>query len=408
MAVIAPNTISRHIAAPDLSLTLAIRALVGAILLTSSLVDVSTTIHIGPTSLQGVLSIAYFISGIILLAFIPGAPWSALAPVTAFAGFAGLSLIWTQTVTNGLQNAISICTFALMLHLGMRASASDPTFIFWLNKRVKWAVGISTMTYLASVAVWGVDNNEIISARAFGMFALIGVAQQLARWRFGSIKGLLLAVAITAVIGLSQSRLALGVAIALFPLAQLPGRKLRLRKILMGIVTLAIVIAASYGALWYFDSLRDRFLTGDVSIKIGDLVINGSGRARFWKVTIDAIQESPVFGKGAGSTEGLIEGTIGQIRHPHNDYLRILYDYGYFGLALWIVGLGALIVGLWRRFQISETGQRNISRLQYAAMLTTIAFALVLTADNALVYLFMVAPIGLISGTAIGYREDLR
>ena len=72
----------------------------------------------------------------------------------------------------------------------------------------------------------------------------------------------------------------------------------------------------------YFDDLRDRFLKGDVSMRIGTFEINASGRTAFWRTTMESFDKSPIIGKGAGSAEGLIESVFGTIRHPHNDYLR--------------------------------------------------------------------------------------
>src|SRR5258708_25065013 len=102
-----------------------------------------------------------------------------------------------------------------------------------------------------------------------------------------------------------QSRLALGVALALFPLAQMPTANFK--HIFKTGAVLAAVLAGFYRAFQYFDSLRDRFFTGDVSLPLGFTTINGSGRRAFWLTTFDSFQESPWIGKGAGSSEGLIE-----------------------------------------------------------------------------------------------------
>ena len=249
--------------------------------------------------------------------------------------------------------------------------------------------------------IWfGVGTNEVFSARNFGLFALFGVAHGLSRWRYGSYVGLIYAIGITLLIGVSESRLALGIAVVLFPLAQIPTHR-----VLQGLKMLAVfcvVAACSYAGFEYSDALQQRFLSGDVSFRIGSIAINGSGRSAFWRITMQSIEDAPILGKGAGAAGALIDSVYPGLAHPHNDYLRIMHDYGAVGVALWAVAIIILLVALWQRWRWFDVRDRTKARLHLTALLSLVAFTLEMTAENALVYLYVAAPLGLIVGSVVG------
>ena len=85
---------------------------------------------------------------------------------------------------------------------------------------------MATLLYGCSVLWCGPGTNDLIGARSFGLFALLGVAHCLSQWRYGRFSGLLWGASLTFLIGVSQSRLALGIAIAMFPMSQIPTRRM--------------------------------------------------------------------------------------------------------------------------------------------------------------------------------------
>ena len=82
---------------------------------------------------------------------------------------------------------------------------------------------------------------------------------------------------------------------------------------------------------------HDRFITGDVKSYNG-VGIRLSGRNKLWGTTWTSAQTSPIIGHGAGSSDALITNTFVNAGHPHNDYLRLLNDYGLVGLLLGCLG----------------------------------------------------------------------
>ena len=195
-------------------------------------------------------------------------------------------------------------------------------------------------------------------------------------------------------------RLGLGIALVLFPISQFPSRGFS--KTARMFVVLVIVLAISAGSFLYIDALRERFETGDVSLKVGSLAINGSGRAAYWRVTIDSFWESPIWGKGAGSSEGLIESYYAEMRHSHSDYLRVANDYGLIGASLWTAAIVTLLAKLFRSWRRADRLGDPNAQIHLGAFLALVAFVLEMSTDNAMVYVFVVAPLALQIGTSLG------
>ncbi|MBZ5637055.1 MAG: O-antigen ligase family protein [Acidobacteriia bacterium] len=319
--------------------------------------------------------------------------------------WATTSLAWTPALVEGMQNILVMGAFVLLLLVGEATASTTPEFALWTSRCLDAGVFLAVAIYGTSVLIWGPGTNILISARSFGLFAVYGVANQLAKWRHGRKQGLLWAVLITVLIGVSESRLALGVAVCLFPISQIPVRGwIQWAKAAVVAVSVA---ALSYAAFNYFDALRDRFLKGDVSLRIWDVSINASGRTAFWRATLDSWRESPLVGKGAGSSENLIESVFVTISHPHNDYLRILHDYGFAGTVIWAAGILTLLVSLWHAWRHASQVFHAVPQLYLAGFLMLIAFVLSMTAENPIVDIFATAPVGLVVGCALGLQRSL-
>jgi O-antigen ligase len=403
----ASSTMMARPAIPDRPLHGVVRALALVILLFSGLVDLPRSLQVGPVTGQALLTVGYHCAALLLLFMTPvlGFPLPSKAmPLLIFMFWAATSLAWTPALVNGIQNILAVGALPLLLIVGEATASTVPGFTFWLERQLSRSVLLATSLYALSIVLSGPANNDLISARSFGLFALFGVAIYLARWRYGWKSGLWWAIGITLLIGVSESRLALGIAVVLFPIAQIPTRRLiRWAKVLL---VSAVVVVLSYAAFDYFDALRDRFLKGDVSLRIGDVSINASGRTAFWRATFDSWSDAPIVGKGAGSAEGLIESVFVTIRHPHSDYLRIAHDYGMIGVVIWTAGILALLLSVWRAWQQADRARHHEARLLLAALLALVAFILEMSMENTMVNVFLTAPLGLILGSAFGSRRS--
>jgi len=389
-----------------ISASAALRGLAILILFISGLVDLPRAIQLGPVTSQAIFTVVYFVAAIPLFLISPvrgrgiALP---LLPLILFWLWSVTSLAWSSAPLKGIQNVLVVGVTLILVLASSAVASVDLSFAAWMQKNLWRSAMLVAVVYFAAVLWFGPGSNEIFGARSFSLYALFGVVYQLSRWHYGARSGLAWAIGITVLIGFSQSRLALGIAIALFPLAQLPTQRgMRILKVMC--VSIA-VLAASYGALLYFDSLRERFVSGDVSVKLGPLVINGSGRNAFWQTTMQSFWNAPILGQGAGSAEGLIDSYWVNIQHPHSDYLRIAHDYGFVGLAAWLWGVLTLLVILRRNWRAAEKFGPKFATIQLTAFLAVVSYALQMSMENAFVYVYVSAPLGLLVGSALGIHR---
>jgi len=108
-----------------------------------------------------------------------------------------------------------------------------------------------------------------------------------------------------------------------------------------------------------------------------------SGRAHIWAALAESIPEAPWFGHGANASESYVIALTGGIAHPHNDWLRIAYDYGLLGTALLLV---TLIAQIRHTLGIARQSTGPIRLCAYAAASTFIPFAFYMLTDNILLY----------------------
>ncbi len=378
-------------------------AVAATIFFFSGLTDLPRSLQVGPVTSQAILTILYFIAALLLVITTPVSEsrdsrktWL----LTAFVLWAATSLVWSPARVGGGQNILVLATLTFLLFASEATARAVPGFAIWAERQMERSVLLASAVYASTLLLVGAANDAVFSARSYGLFAVYGVACHLGRWRYGRRSGLWWAILLTCLIGASESRLALGIALVLFPLSQLPTRGFR--GWIKVIALSAVVVATFWAAFAYFDGLRDRFLKGDVSMNVGLFEINGSGRTAFWRAILDSSSEAPWVGKGAGSSEDLIESMFITIKHPHNDYLRIVHDYGIIGLLLWAGAIFSLLVSLWRRWSRSDGVSSEQARVHLTGVLLTFAFILQMTMENAIVSIFVIAPLGLMLGSALG------
>ncbi len=95
-------------------------------------------------------------------------------------------------------------------------------------------------------------------------------------------------------------------------------------------------------------------------------------RFALWSIAWQGFQEAPLFGQGIASfyefKQQAIEGEnlnpeLARFRHPHNEYLELLFSRGIFGTAVFIIYLGVLLILFRRRLldaDLSLCGQTLI------------------------------------------------
>jgi O-antigen ligase len=380
------------------------------ILLVCALVDLPRTVAAGPITLLGATTILYACAGIAFgLSHAPppeGA--SRLRPLYWFVAYAVISFVWYPTTVEGFQNVAVFIMFVVLARATGGVShlvpQVIPTFYRWFDRAMFIAIGL----YIFSVTLAGFSNDLILAPRAFALFALLGVARGLSLIRFDSrdlgsrYRGVVLTIAATAAIFLSLSRTALAIAVILVPLAWLDRHSVSRRVfVLLAICTVAGLFAFAATAA---GPLGERFQEADKE-DVGGVTLSVSGRGDFWSAAWRSWLESPWVGHGAGSSEYLPRKFIpdrDNYAHPHNDYLRLLHDYGIVGAGLWLIGGIALLRRTKRVWRAAVRTGSPYSGVHLAAVLGMVALALAMITDNAIIYVFFMAPLAMMVGLSLG------
>lgn len=317
-------------------------------------------------------------------------------PMLLFVGWSGVLLAAIPSV-QGLQNWLVWLLFPLTATL-VAARTTHGTAAR-LHRLWRIAAVFTALAYLAICAAYGLgsDQSVLYAARPAGWTAVTAMAF-LVPWaaivgapRWPSFLQFLAS-------GASLTRGSTGVAAVLL-LGLAASGKRRGTKIRIFAVAVVIGVAA-YTGLKTVPAFRDRFVNGDQALSFHGVSLNTSGRSNLWKATYDAAQDHIWIGHGPGQSQYLIERIFITISHPHNEYLRFLYDTGLIGLTLWVVGMALIGRSAWQRY---KTAQRPEDRaVHLAAVLGVTTFMLGSFTDNLSVSIGFALSIGTLIGLSLG------
>jgi O-antigen ligase len=160
--------------------------------------------------------------------------------------------------------------------------------------------------------------------------------------------------------------------------------------------------AVLLAAIFLSDAMYERFFGYDANMTVGGVTFNSSGRTKMWEMLWASSQESVVFGKGVGSSALLIDKHFPKLGHPHNDFLRFLHDFGVIGLACWLAFLANVLFFL--RRQVMSRARANDRSLPVflTPALALVALSASMFTDNSVTYSFVMAPLGVMLGCALG------
>lgn len=386
----------------------AVQVILAAIILFCSNIDLLALVKFGDISVTGYFTIAVAVCIWLMVLLMPNRRKHAgLWVVIPFVGlmlYSGLAMFNLDRIDIAtFQNGLILAAFTGLFLLSRRESSRDSGTI----KIVGQVLVCASLLAVGGNFIFSLFPNAQIGMgpRSFAIFELMGLSWFLAGWRGGSSKCFWAAVTILAAIGVSLSRSAFVIAALLFPWTQLYGRR-RIGKA-FGIVATVLTVGALYFSTIYWEPLNDRFYRGDLSLGVGTLKVNASGRTKVWGYVWDSFLESPWLGQGPGSAQYFVGLVSPQWAHPHNDYLRLLHDYGILGTSLWVIGLFAF----WRttaRSLAAPAVSSGEARIHLTALLATISLSLVMLTDNPLVYYFAMMPLAIIMGVSLGRAGTLQ
>lgn len=157
-------------------------------------------------------------------------------------------------------------------------------------------------------------------------------------------------------------------------------------KVFRRIVFIVIIVMLAIPVFYSERVQQKMFYSGsgvlvDIHPDNPDLATNG--RKVLWEAMGTGIDEKPYLGHGANASEPFVSMLTGGLTHPHNDWLRLLYDYGYLGATIFALCLIAQVFHTARKAKYA-TGETKV--LFYAGASTFISFALFMFSDNIILY----------------------
>jgi hypothetical protein len=298
-------------------------------------------------------------------------PWFALVATYGLAGF-----------DNAYQSAAQILCPVLV---GAAASTLRPTAaqVNGFVRLMRWAgmafLGIIVVLRLPMLLLGRLPDvtglaAEAISALAFQAFYLCAFIME--RKRVDLL--LYLAFAAVPVVTVTRGPMLASLALALLTFAPL--------SLVKRVLVLGVAIVLGIGAFYTERVQKKMFRSG--SGQLTDLYWDNpnlitSGRSAMWEVLKMGIRDKPWSGHG-GNADATALIQAGQALYlPHNDWLRVTYNYGYTGLGLYVLAmLGQLAHGLGK----ARAAPPQTRLLFYAGLSTFAPYWAVMATDNVLIY----------------------
>lgn len=386
--------------------------LVTVVVLFSSVVDYGTRIRVGPLSLQAIWTILIGVSGLVFVLFRAKLPKAVVGQGIVFVSFLALGAVTLlinpgqvpYSLQNGIQALLVYSGFIGLVLLGAIETYDMGELPWYLTTGFSRASKIATVIYGLSILVKGPGNAEVFGPRSYGLFALVAIAWFAASGRYVKSSNTLWAIFTTLVATLSLSRTVTVLALMMFPLAQISPRDTKTW--FRSAAWAGMVVLIAQLAFTFVPPIRERFTEKGDQGQIGGFKISTSGREFLWTKIGNSIAAAPplaqAIGIGVGSTSLVIKD------QPHNDYLRLRHDFGYVGLSLWAFGYAWLIWATIQAWNWADQYDPQNAHVPLAAFMSLLTIGLGMMTDNVIVYVFVMSPMGILTGSAIGLHAIRR
>jgi O-antigen ligase len=143
----------------------------------------------------------------------------------------------------------------------------------------------------------------------------------------------------------------------------------------------------------------------DISFENEDFSSNA--RKIMWDRLILGILDNPWWGHGSNASGYCVDVAGGGRDNPHNDYLRLIYDFGFIGFGIFVLTILAQLKNIYEHIKTSK----GIVRLFFILSLNSyIPFLLLMMFDNVILYVmdFLYLQYTVITFAYIGYANQIR
>ncbi|MGA9751484.1 MAG: O-antigen ligase family protein [Acidobacteriota bacterium] len=159
--------------------------------------------------------------------------------------------------------------------------------------------------------------------------------------------------------------------------------KLKLgKRILFGGLILAAMLA-----VFYTPRVQEKMFRsghgGIEDLSMDNPNLQTSGRLAIWDAMEARIRLKPWFGYGANASEAFVVSLTGGLTHPHNDWLRLRYDYGYVGTGIFALCMLMQVLNL---LILARRATGDVRTLLYAGASSFLPFVMIMYTDNIILY----------------------
>lgn len=170
----------------------------------------------------------------------------------------------------------------------------------------------------------------------------------------------------------------------------------------LGLNAMGLVICLLFSLAGY-NVLQRLFFEGGRGLG----AINMNGRLEIWSSLLDEGVKSYLIGNGFGAAYSYITSTgvgLGIGVQPHNDYIKIFFNTGVFGLALFIL----LSATIWRETNDSMKKSNISPKTLLATRMYMIGLLILMLTDNVIIYHFYIYPAILLITYCIATKNRYR
>jgi O-antigen ligase len=200
------------------------------------------------------------------------------------------------------------------------------------------------------------------------------------QYAFGDRKALIWWVILAAIPVIAVTRTAIAVNGLTLPLTFAPIATLK------RVIILCLIVMVGIGIFYSPRVQKKMFYSGrgtleDARWENEDFAT--SGRHYMWDKMWERIDEQPLLGSGANASESFISKLTNGLKHPHNDWMRLLFDFGYVGAVIFAL---SLLMQALHAYRMARRTVGDISLLFYAGASSILSFALFMFTDNIILY----------------------
>ncbi len=333
--------------------------------------------------------------------------------------WAVLSLSWD--VDRGKWALQNLCVYAgFMFAADLTARHASVEYGRKLFRALVWVAWLISLVYLFSVLRYGLGTTVVLRSRGTAIEDAILSGTAVLAWRGLRIPiARFLPIVLLGTVTLSLSRMSLAITmLALFTAFSVSGSRqqkgIMSKRTFMRLVGGVLAAGAVFTYLVYnWAPLHNRFIGGDKA-SVGGVQINTSGRLEIWSGLWHNAWSSMthvIIGQGVASSELAVaaafhinEVTQRQLADPHNDFLRMFFDFGIIGFVLFVVGMVQLATRIYR-FAVEES-DRTIRAMHWAAFIAACSLLGSMITDNPVVYSFCMFPFGALVGLSMGLARQ--